>query len=259
MGSFVKSIEYLKALSGHATTFYDAEMLTLYWETKPEIIAKLLPPPLKPAKRPLVHAFVANYPKTSFAPPYKEAGLFILADYNGELGMYCLSMPITDGMGMAMGREICGLPKKMSDISFEKNDNVLKASVSRHGIEFFNITASLNDKFNESDAKSIIDEYSPDDLPYFNVKYSKAIDGSGFDLPPTLVKQSITKDYKVTKDAEVRINMIDSPTDPWTELEVVRVLGGVYTVSTNVLLKGTVLEQIPPMTYLPYAQIKWDF
>ena len=108
MGSFIKTMEQLQQTAGGKTIFFDARMLTVYWETKPEIIEKILPKCLKPGPVPLVNAFIADYPRTSFCPPYKEAGIFVLAEKDGVLGNYCLDMPITDGMAMAMGREICG-------------------------------------------------------------------------------------------------------------------------------------------------------
>lgn len=136
MGSFVKSLADIRQYGGKPTTFYDAEMLTVYWETKPEIIERLLPKPLKPAGRPLVNAFIADYPATNFCPPYREAGLFVLADYNGELGNYCLSMPITSDIGMAMGREVCGLPKKMADVRMQVEGDSISGSIGRQGIDF---------------------------------------------------------------------------------------------------------------------------
>lgn len=259
MGSFIKNVNDIMKYGSKPTTFYDAEMLTIYWETKPELIKRILPPPLKPAKRPLVHAFIANYPKTNFCPPYKEAGLFILADYNGELGTYCLSMPITDGIGMALGREFCGLPKKMADIDFKKDNTFIEGTVGRHGIDFFNVKANLNSKLNDENAEKILAENYGKGLPMFNIKYSKAIDGSGFDLKPTLVKQSINMDTTVLQAGEVEITLKDSPHDPWAELEVVKMLGGIYTVSTNVLLKGTILEEINPMSFIPYSYLRWDW
>ncbi|WP_051542217.1 acetoacetate decarboxylase family protein [Clostridium lundense] len=259
MGSFLKNINDIMKYGSKPTTFYDAEMLTIYWETKPELIKRILPPPLKPAKRPLVHAFIANYPKTNFCPPYKEAGLFILADYNGELGTYCLSMPITDGIGMALGREFCGLPKKMADIDFKKDKTFVEGTVGRHGIDFFNVKVNLNGKLNDENAEKILAENYGKGLPMFNIKYSKAIDGSGFDLKPTLVKQSINMDTTVLQAGEVEITLKDSPHDPWAELEVVKMLGGIYTVSTNVLLKGTILEEINPMSFIPYSYLRWDW
>ena len=63
---FVKSFEEIMATSRDKAEFYDAEMLTVFWETKREIVERLLPPPLEPTEIPLVTAFVANYPKTNF-------------------------------------------------------------------------------------------------------------------------------------------------------------------------------------------------
>ncbi len=184
MNSFIKNTSDIKKYISNPTTFYDAQMLTVYWETKPEIIKRILPPPLKPAKRPLVHAFIANYPRTNFCPAYKEAALFILADFNGELGTYCLSMPISDGMAMALGREIYGFPKKMAEIELKREGDTINGSVSRNGIEFFSVKANINGNFNDKDAQKIIDDNYGEGLPIFNFKYSKSPDGNGFDLTP---------------------------------------------------------------------------
>lgn len=102
---FVKS--YSDLMKGRKPTadFYDAEMLNLVWETTPEAIATLLPPPLKPPSRPLVFAFIAYYPGTSFSVPYHESALLMKAGYKGEGGFYCLSVPVSDDMAMARGRE----------------------------------------------------------------------------------------------------------------------------------------------------------
>lgn len=51
--SYVKSYKDLMNRSRPTSDFSDAEMLTFAWETDPEVIARLLPPPLKPASRPL--------------------------------------------------------------------------------------------------------------------------------------------------------------------------------------------------------------
>jgi hypothetical protein len=74
---FVKTFEQIIANTRSTADFYDAEMLTLFWETKPEIIAKLLPPPLKPAVHPIAMAFVAYYPSTNFDVTYRESALFV--------------------------------------------------------------------------------------------------------------------------------------------------------------------------------------
>jgi len=259
MNSFIKKSSDIKKYVSNPTTFYDAQMLTTYWETKPEIIARLLPSPLKPAKRPLVSAFIANYPRTNFCPPYKEAALFILADFNGELGTYCLSMPISDGMAMALGREIYGFPKKMAEIELKREGDTMNGSVSRNGIKFFSIKANINGKFNDKDGQKIIDDNYGKGLPIFNFKYSKSPDGNGFDLNPLLIQQGATMDNKVFEKGKFEMKLKDSPHDPWAELEVVKMLGCTYTVGTSVLLRGKVLAEVDPIAFIPYSNYKWDW
>ncbi|MGH4120770.1 acetoacetate decarboxylase family protein [Clostridium sp.] len=261
MYSFTKTMEQIKSLQGKKTIFYGAEMLNTVWETKPEIIAKLLPAPLKPVKdKPWVSTFVANYPKTNFAPPYKEAGLFILAECDGVVGRYCLSMPITDGMAMAMGREVCGLPKKMANIDFEVKDGKAVGKISRNGIEFFTVNADISESLNEG---ATIEEFK-EALPtaMYNVTYAKSADGCGFLLSPTLIRQKLAADnITENKLATTTITMTDSPHDPWAELEVVRMIGSQYIVSTNTLEPGENLyfNKIDPMGFVPYSFTKWDW
>ena len=72
---FIRTFEEIMAMVGKRAEFYGAEMLTVIWETKPEIIKSLLPPPLKPAEKPIASAFVADYPKTNFSLPYRGSGV----------------------------------------------------------------------------------------------------------------------------------------------------------------------------------------
>lgn len=261
MHSFIKTMEQIKSLQGHKTVFYGAEMLNTVWETKPEIIAKLLPAPLKPVEnKPLVSTFVANYPKTSFCPPYKEAGLFILAECDGVVGRYCLSMPITDGMAMSMGREVCGLPKKMANIDFEVKDGKAVGKISRNGIEFFTVSADISGELNEGAEIAELNEGLVSAM--YNITYAKSADGCGFLLNPTLVRQRLSADdIKENKLGTAAVTMTDSPHDPWAELEVVRMIGSQYIVSTNTLEQGENLyfNKIDPMAFVPYSFLRWDW
>ncbi|MCA1292193.1 acetoacetate decarboxylase family protein [Paenibacillus sp. alder61] len=259
MGSFVKDPKAIRKFQERPKTFYAAEVLTVYWETRREIVERILPAPLKAAQQPLVHAFVAHYPRTSFSLPYREAALFVLADYRGELGTYCLSMLVDDDMAMGLGREICGFPKKIASMELSKNGNLVEGTVRRHGIDIFRVQVNLDGKMNAADGQRMIEDYYGQDLPVFNIKYTQAIDGSGFDLKPTLVKQHTALDVRTRRTGAAEVSMADSPHDPWAELEVFNLLGGVYTVSDTVLLKGTMLEQLKPEEFLPYSYLRWDW
>jgi acetoacetate decarboxylase len=143
---FVKTFEEIMANTRATADFYGAEMLVVFWETKPEIISKLLPPPLKPTSQPMAMAFVANYPSTNFDVIYKESALFLRAVYNGEEGGYCLAMPVTNDIAMAAGREIFGFPKKMADIHFKRDGNFVEGWTERRGIRFMEVRAKLTGK-----------------------------------------------------------------------------------------------------------------
>jgi len=122
--------------------FTGAEVLAAVFRTDPSFLAQILPHPLRPPANPLALAFVAHYPRTSFATVYNEAALFVQAEYRGRSGMYCLSMPVDDDMAMAGGREAFGYPKKMAEsISLETVGSKIIGSAVRKGTEILRIEA----------------------------------------------------------------------------------------------------------------------
>lgn len=139
--SFYKDPKHIPAAYGGDVEFYDAEMLLVAFETKPALVEKLLPPPLRPVE-PIAIVFVANYPRTNFGAAYREAALYLLAEHNGAVGRYCLAMPVTDDMVMAGGREIYGYPKKLARVQFAHDERTVSGSVERHGNRFFRIRAN---------------------------------------------------------------------------------------------------------------------
>jgi len=270
--SFVKSSESISKnaiMSGlvsqttETIDFYDAEMLMVFWETKPEIIKRLLPPPLKPAKRPIALAFVANYPRTNFDVAYLEGALFLRAEFNGEEGTYCLSMPVTNDIALALGREVYGYPKKMAKIELKRNGDLITGLTERRGIRFVEISARMTGKFNADDALGILGEIMGTGGERtgiaFNFKHFPAPEGGGFDYNPRLIREEVIFRPNNILIGEAEIKLKPSEYDPWAEVEVVRMLGAVYTVGNNSMKKGKVVAEVDTIEFAPYAFIKWDF
>ncbi len=69
---FVKTMDEIASRHRETAEFYDAEVLTVYFETTPETIQRLLPPPLSPPPFPIGAAFVAHYPKTNFGKRHRR-------------------------------------------------------------------------------------------------------------------------------------------------------------------------------------------
>ena len=261
---FVKSLQEIIANVRPTADFYGAEMLTVFWETKPEIVARLLPPPLKPASRPIAMAFVADYPRTNFDVVYKESALFLRVVYDGDEGGYCLSMPVTSDMAMAGGREFLGFPKKMADIHFKRDGRSVEGWTERRGVRFVHIRASLTGKLNDPAAQEILTGALKPGADggikaiSYNFKHFPAPEGGGFDYNPRLVKQETLLKPKEMLLGEAEIILRPSDYDPWAEVEVVKMLGALYTKGDNSMLRGKAVSEVGPIEFAPYAFLKWD-
>ncbi|MGD2127011.1 MAG: acetoacetate decarboxylase family protein [Desulfobacteraceae bacterium] len=259
---FVKSFEQIAKTYRETADFYDAEMLTVVWETKPEIVERLLPPPLKPIARPIATAFVANYPETNFGVTYQEAALFLMAEFNSEPGSYCLSMPVTDDMAMVGGREIYGYPKKIGKIGLSREGKNVEGWAERGGVRFFELQATLTGKFNAEDAQDVFVEVLGAEANRvavaYNFKHFPAPEGGGFDYNPRLIREEVEFRPSRMEIGEAEIILQPSDRDPWAEVEIVRVLGAIYTVGNNSMRKGSVVAEVDPMQFAPHAFLKWD-
>lgn len=261
---FVRSFDELartvKGKEGSRYEFYEAEALTVIWETRPEIVERLLPPPLKPGSRPLATAFAAYYPKVNFGPAYHEAALFLRAEFGGVEGNYCLAMPVDGDQAMAGGREEFGYPKKMAAINFGRSGDRVEGSVERHGLRFFEVRAALRGRANADEFQEIVTAQVADGgTIIYNFKHFFAPDGSGFDYNPRLVRERVILRPSVAEIGEAEVVLSPSDYDPWAEVEIVRMLGAVYTVGHNTMLPGEVVAEADPLAFLPYALLKWDY
>ena len=261
---FVKTHDELPELGAclNHLEFYGAQTLFVFWETKPDIVARLLPPPLQAGPLPLAAAYVAYFPETNFGPAYHEGGLFLQAQFDGVPGMYCLAMPVDGDMAMAGGREVYGFPKKMAQIEFQRQGNVLTGRISRHGKRFFEIKARLSRDSVQEPVRAIIEAGLAFDSEagssVYLYKHFLAAGGVGFDYPPRLIRQNNVLRPEKFEWADVEVALPPSDCDPWNEVEIVRVLGSVYVVGNTTMLHGAVVAEVDPAAFMPYAWSKWD-
>lgn len=259
---FVKTPEDIENLKRTSFDFYDAEFLVSYWETKPEIVKRLLPPPLKPTIHPIANAFVAYYPKTNFGVTYKEAAVFLFAEYGGVIGTFCLAMPVDNDMAMIGGREVFGYPKKMSNLHFKREGNSAESWVERHGIRFFEQKATLNNKTNAKDALKLLMELGLDPskpgATIYNFKYFMNPHYQGFDYSPRLIREEITMQAKEFKMGNIDITLTPSEKDPWSEIEIVRTLGCFYIKCDSQMQPGEIVAEVNQDEFMPYSFMKQD-
>lgn len=257
---FVKTMDEITESFLGTFEFYDAEMLTIFFESKMETVQRLVPPPLKPHSSPTGMIFVANYPNTNFGVSYLESALFLDVIHDGDEGVYCLAMPVSNDMAMIGGRETFGYPKKIGNISFEKNGDDVKGWTERHGTRFLEASAKLTGKFNDETAQSSIMERFGDNIEFcaYNFKYFPSQDLMGFDYNPRLIKEIVKFNPKTIQIGEAELQFESSTHDPWGDVDIVKVLGAIYTVGDNTMLPGTVAAEVDQTDFIPYALMKVD-
>lgn len=264
--SWKKNLDEIKAKKEilRTTVFKDAEMITVLWKTRPEIIKRVLPHPLKPVSMPIAIAFLVNYPSTNQGLPYYEGALILRCEYKGIPGNYYLAMPVTDDRAMIGGREIFGFPKKIAKVHLERKDKEVYGFSERLGTKNIEIRAKLTGKFNNPDTPKIIKELGL--LPgrrrntiNYNFKYFPAPNKEGFDYNPWLVRQETAFHPKSMEMGDAEIKLRSTPHDPWGEIEVVNPLGALYIKTDNTMLPGQKLEEVDPDKFLPYSFNKWDW
>ncbi|MHA1944767.1 MAG: acetoacetate decarboxylase family protein [Candidatus Hodarchaeales archaeon] len=259
--SFIKTKEEIERINKAEFIFYGAEFAFVYWLTKKEVIEKLLPPPLKPFEEPLVMAYISNFPKISFGSPYKEGAIFLSTQYEGTPGVYCLSMPVTEDIAMAGGREFFGFPKKIAEVSKSKEGNTIRGSVKRHGIQFFEIEIDLEEDSNEERAGEILLslQSNPKGTPNYNFMHSYQPGTGKLSKPVYLVEHYVeSKNQQNFEYGSSKVIFNKSTFDPWFEVEIETILGGFHTVQDSIMRKGKILAEVDPDDYAPYAYKIWD-
>src|SRR5256712_13782618 len=112
--------------------FLATRNLTVVFETTPETVRQLLPPPLEPTSDPLGSAWVGQIGNSNCVGPFLGAALYIKARYKDIIGNYCVTMPMSTSKAVVFGRELIGEPQKLAKIILEQQDEHRLGSAERH-------------------------------------------------------------------------------------------------------------------------------
>ncbi|MFQ5472899.1 MAG: acetoacetate decarboxylase family protein [Dehalococcoidia bacterium] len=241
---YVKTTDEIRAIQSVFTRSHNIDVRTLAvsFETTPEAIAALLPPPLEPTPEALGMAWVSDLGTSTCVGPYQSAALFLRARYQNTIGNYCLSMSVSIPEAVTFGREFYGEPRKHAKLIFERQDEYVWGSVERHEIRFL----SLRGRMTESAPAS------RQQLTYFTFKHSPRPDGSGFANPPQLVQISEDLSAQQLEAGRGELILRDSPHDPVSDIPVSQVIGATYTEG-HVYSTATILCEVDPDAFLPFA------
>ncbi|MEU7580788.1 acetoacetate decarboxylase family protein [Streptomyces sp. NPDC041068] len=216
------------------------------WETDPDAVAAVLPPPLKPTGRPLVRANISKVDLPGY--PLGAGSVAVAAEHGGVTGWYPLVMPMTHERALIGGREVFGEPKKLGEVEVERDGLVVSARLARHGIAFVEVRGAVS---------GTLPLPEPTRKTDFYFKFLPAVDGSGFDADPVLVhcvrNEKVRKLEAVTGDVVLRESMYDPVADLPVHALVEITIGEKTTDQ-----QGRVVERVSAQALLPYIHQRYD-
>lgn len=216
------------------------------WESDPDAVAAVLPPPLKPTGRPLVRVNISKVELPGY--PLGAGSFAVAAAHDGVEGWYPLVMPMTHERALIGGREVFGEPKKLGEVTVERDGLVVRAVLARHGIAFVEVRGAVSGDLPLPEPVQKTDFY---------FKFLPSVDGSGFDTDPVLVhclrNEKVRRLERVTGDVVLRESMYDPVADlPVRELLEITI--GEKTTDQ----RGKVVERVDGQALLPYIHQRYD-
>jgi acetoacetate decarboxylase len=216
------------------------------WESDPDAVAAVLPPPLKPTERPLVRANISKVDLPGC--PLGAGSVAVAALHDGRDGWYPLVMPMTHERALIGGREVFGEPKKLGEVTVERDGLVVRAVLARHGIAFVEVRGAVDGPLPLPEPAEKVDFY---------FKFLPAVDGQGFDADPVLVHCTRNEKFRRLENLTGDVVLRESMYDPVADLPVRRVVELTIGEKTTDQ-KGRVAERVSAQALLPYIHQRYD-
>ncbi|MGI8925775.1 MAG: acetoacetate decarboxylase family protein [Tepidiformaceae bacterium] len=248
---FVKSPEEIARLQEAFATpaFLDIRSLAITFESDPEVIAELIPPPLRPAADPTVSISISEIRRSDCVGPFNGCSVNLACTYEGEPGFYCLTMPMSTDTAVIFGRELYAEPKKLAAIELLRDGRHVRGTVTRHGITYIELTGSFEEEMVPLGRESRSSHY------YF--KYLPAADGRGLAFDPQLIRVTHRGIAHRAARGSGTITFRESTHDPIIDLPVLSAgAAGFSEVETHT--RGEVVTTVLAADFLPYAFGKMD-
>jgi acetoacetate decarboxylase len=222
------------------------EAVTVTYLTDPEIVAAVLPEPLVPADEPVVRISLQRV-AIEGRPPFGSAVFSVAARHGGVEGDYPLFMPQSTEQSVIGGRETFGEPKKLGEITVERDASRVHAGVARLGRQLVTV---------DGDAKGDL-PLPPDQVNVeFYFKFLRSPDGDGI-TDPHLVYGSYHRHYEVFEAIDGSLELGESPLDPVADI-VVREVRSITWCRRRTIQTARIAERVPAEWLLPFVHQRYD-
>ena len=226
------------------------QQIVIDYKTDPEIAKAVVPQPLVVNPEGIVRVVLSNIVMHLPGGYDMEigAGTFgVHANYKDTAGYYIITMPMTTEAAVIGGREIFGEPKKIADIPFTKEGNVISTSVTRMGMSYIEFKGEIGE---ELPAQTIADKG-------FCYKVFPAINGQGLEFDPLLVQLNLTRKQKQRFKIDGELVLNESPLDPVADLPIREIVSMEYEI-VDAESNGQILEKVPAEFLYPFLHTRYD-
>jgi acetoacetate decarboxylase len=224
-----------------------SEAVTAVYETDPDIVAAVLPPPLQPGPEPLVRVTITRVEMPGL-PVFGAGWIGVQARHEDRLGEYPILMPMTTEQSLIGGREVNGEPKKLAEVEVVREGDSVAARIARMGSVICEIVGRISGKRENY-------EVAKTD---FWFKLSPSPEAAGvLDQDPLLVYGEKTERTRVHESIEGDLLLKEAPLDPVADLVVRRIVDLNWTerASTQV---GRIIGPVSRAALEPYIHQRYD-
>ncbi len=222
-------------------------VLVATYETDPEVVASVLPPPLEPSSTPLAKVTFATVDIPGLST-FGAGSVSVQCVHDEEVGYYCLVMPMSTEQSVIGGRETFGEPKKIGDVTVEFDGDAVRGTMSRMGVTFAEFRGRTAGDL-EVPPKQVRTDF------YF--KALPAPDGKGLDGDPSLVYCTREETVRWVKACDGELELRESRFDPVADLPV-RSLLDVTVGERNAIQRGRIHSTVPAEWIVPYMHQRYD-
>jgi acetoacetate decarboxylase len=224
-----------------------SEAVTAVYETDPEIVAAILPPPLELGPDPLVRITITRVEMPGL-PVFGAGWIGVQARHGDRLGEYPIFMPMTTEQSLTGGREVNGEPKKLAEVEVTRDGANVSARIARMGSVICEITGRVSGSR---------ENYELEKTDFW-FKLSPSCEAAGvLDQDPLLLYGEKTERTRLHESIDGELILKEAPLDPVADLVVRRMVDLNWTerASTQV---GRIIGPVPRAALEPFIHQRYD-
>ena len=239
---YVKTAEELARIQQllSAPAFLNGEALTVEFTTDPDVVRRLLPPPLEPADEPTGMITIGSF-QGNGTGDYAGGSLYLSARHGEVEGGYPVTLWMDSEAAVHYGREIFGEAKKFGRCRIYRGRERCVASVERGGALMRIRAEDLGPEEGPVEAERTA----------FNYRSRTAADGVGLDAPAQLTHTVFSSQVRRLWTGTGKIEMRGTDHDPVEEIPI-RSVGRATFAELDTKARCRVAATVPADEFLPY-------